>query len=120
VAADSDVETVIKTLLDVGNSHPDIIQVDAGKDTQMGYPAVLFVDFGDSSLNFELRVIIRNLNQRRRVISELNHAINDALIKQGIEIPFNQLDVNLRKPLQIESDSKLPAEASEEENKSSS
>ena len=120
VAADSNVETVIKTLLEVGNSHPDIVQVDAGKDPQMGYPAVLFVNFGDSSLNFELRVIIRNVNQRRRVISELNRAINDALIKQGIEIPFNQLDVNFRKPLQIESDSKLPAEASEEEQKSSS
>jgi small-conductance mechanosensitive channel len=114
VGADSDVETVIKTLLDVGNSHPDVVHIDAKQDPQMGYPCVLFVDFGESSLDFELRVIIRNVNQRRRVISELNHAINDALIKQGIEIPFNTLDVNMRTPLQIESDSKVPPQASDE------
>jgi potassium-dependent mechanosensitive channel len=78
----------------------------------MGYPCV---DFGDSSLDFALRVIIRNINQRRFVTSELNRAINAAMIKQGIEIPFTQLDVNFRKPLQIGSDSKVPPEASDEE-----
>ncbi|MCG6869595.1 MAG: mechanosensitive ion channel, partial [Gammaproteobacteria bacterium] len=115
VAADSDIATVIKTLLDVGNGHPDSVRVDANQDPQMGYPCALFVDFGDSSLDFELRVIIRNINQRRRVISELNRAMNDALIKRGIEIPFNTLDVNMRTPLQIEGDSKVPPEASDEE-----
>jgi small-conductance mechanosensitive channel len=118
VAANSDVETVMKTLIDVGNSHPDSVPVDAKQDPQMGYPCALFVDFGDSSLDFELRVIIRDINQRRRVTSELNRAMNDALMRQGIEIPFTQLDVNFRKPLEIESDSKVPPEASDDERSS--
>jgi small-conductance mechanosensitive channel len=47
-------------------------------------------------------VIIRDINLRRYVTSDLNRAINAAFIEKGIEIPFPQRDVNFRGPLQVE------------------
>jgi small-conductance mechanosensitive channel len=107
VAYGSDVETVIKTLLEVANNNAGVIK----GNPQLPDPYVLFLDFGDSSLDFELRAIIRNINQRPHVTSDMNRAINAAFNKQGIEIPFPQRDVNFRGPLQIERDSRVPPEA---------
>jgi small-conductance mechanosensitive channel len=103
----SDVETVIKTLLEIASNNADVIK----DNPQLPAPHVLFVDFGDSSLDFELRVIIHDINRRRHVTSDINRAINAAFNKLGIEIPFPQRDVNFRGPLQIERDSGLPPEA---------
>jgi potassium efflux system protein len=107
VAYGSDVETVIKTLLEIAGNNADVIK----GNPQLPDPYALFLDFGDSSLDFELRVIIRDINRRRHVTSDINRAINAAFKKQGIEIPFPQRDVNFRGPLQIERDSALPPEA---------
>jgi potassium efflux system protein len=107
VAYGSDVETVIETLLEIANNNEDVIK----GNPKIPDPYVLFLDFGDSSLDFELRAIIRNINRRLRVISDINRAINAAFKKQGIEIPFPQRDVNFRGPLKIERDSRVPPEA---------
>ena len=107
VAYGSDVETVIETLLEIANNNEDVIK---GNPRQPD-PYVLFLGFGDSSLDFELRAVIRNINRRLRVISDINRAINAAFKKQGIEIPFPQRDVNFRGPLHIERDSRVPPEA---------
>jgi small-conductance mechanosensitive channel len=66
----------------------------------------LFLGFGDSSLNFELRAIIPNIDQRLRVISDINFAIDAAFRERDIEIPFPQRDLNFRGPLHIEHDPK--------------
>ncbi len=100
VAYSSDVETVIETLLEVANNNADVIK----GNPQLPDPYVLFLDFGDSSLDFELRVIIRDVNQRRRVTSDINRAINAAFNKQGIEIPFPQRDINFRGALHTVAD----------------
>jgi len=107
VAYGSDVETVIETLLEIANNNEDVIK----GNPPLPDPYVLFLDFGDSSLDFELRAVIRNINQRLRVTSDINRAIDAAFKKQGIEIPFPQRDVNFRGPLQIERDSRVPPEA---------
>ncbi|MGA9573864.1 MAG: mechanosensitive ion channel domain-containing protein [Lysobacterales bacterium] len=106
VAYGSDVETVIKTLVDIANNHAEVIK----GNPQLPDPYVLFLAFGDSSLNFELRVILRDVNRRLYVTSDLNRDINTAFNKLGIEIPFPQRDVNFRVPLQIERDLKTPPE----------
>jgi small-conductance mechanosensitive channel len=118
VAYGSDVETVIAVLLEVANNNADVIkdmnvikQADATEgDPDLAYPCVLFVDFGDSSLDFELRVIIRDINLRRYVTSDLNRAINAAFIDKGIDIPFPQRDVNLRGASLVESGASTSAE----------
>ena len=59
-------------------------------------PVALFKEFGDSSLDFELRVWIADFNEGLRVSSELRVAIDKALAEAGIEIPFPQRDVHVR------------------------
>jgi len=107
VAYGSDVETVIETLLEVANNNTEVIK----GNPKLPDPCALFLDFGDSSLDFELRVIIRDINRRRYVTSDINRAINAAFNKKGIEIPFPQRDVHFRGPLQIERNSRVPPEA---------
>jgi small-conductance mechanosensitive channel len=102
VAYGSDVELVIETLLEIAKKHPSVISGNA----QLPDPYVLFLDFGDSSLDFELRAIIRDVNYRLHVISDLNRAINAAFNNLGIEIPFPQRDLNFRGPLQVQDSSK--------------
>jgi potassium efflux system protein len=57
---------------------------------------VLFRAFGDSSLDFELRCFIRDVDKRLITISDLNLAIDAAFREAGIEIPFPQRDVHFR------------------------
>jgi small-conductance mechanosensitive channel len=60
-------------------------------------PQVRFVEYGDSSINFELLVWIDvRAVPRRRVRSALYFAIFDEFKKAGIEIPFPQRDVHVR------------------------
>ncbi|MCW8923162.1 MAG: mechanosensitive ion channel, partial [Gammaproteobacteria bacterium] len=73
-------------LLDIANNHPMVIKDHA----QLSAPNVLFRNFGESSLDFELRCFIRDIDQRRNVISEFNFAIIAAFRREGIEIPFPQ------------------------------
>jgi len=107
VAYSSDVETVIETLLEVANNNADVIK----GNPQLSDPYALFLDFGDSSLDFELCAFIRDIKWHRHVTSDINRAINAAFNKKGIEIPFPQRDINFRGPLHIERDSGLPPEA---------
>jgi potassium-dependent mechanosensitive channel len=107
VAYDSDIETVIETLLEVANNNAEVIK----GNHILSDPYALFLDFGDSSLDFELCAFIRDIKRHRHVTSDINRAINAAFNKKGIEIPFPQRDVNFRGPLQIERDSGLPPEA---------
>ncbi len=88
VAYGSDVEQVIKILIDCAGEHPEILS-----DPK---PQALFMAFGASSLDFELRVFIADFSDRRRVHSELNLEINSEFDEAGLEIPFPQSDLHLR------------------------
>jgi small-conductance mechanosensitive channel len=60
-------------------------------------PAVRFVEYADSSINFELLVWINvRKTPRRAVRSNLYFVIFEELAKAGIEIPFPQRDVHIR------------------------
>ena len=52
--------------------------------------------FGDSSLDFELRVRILDIKKRYDVLSDLNFEINHQFSKEGIIIPFPQRDIHIR------------------------
>ena len=58
--------------------------------------SVLFVGFGESSLDFEVRVFVPELAKRMPATHELHNAIIKALRQAGIEIPFPQRDLHLR------------------------
>jgi small-conductance mechanosensitive channel len=88
VAYGSDTELVRQTLLGVAHDSPAVIRKNDS--------AVLFEDFGDSSLDFMLMVWIENPQAQRRVASDLRYAIDRAFREAGIEIPFPQRDLHLR------------------------
>jgi len=57
-------------------------------------PNVLWLDFSDSSIDFELRAYIRDADSVT-VHSEIRFAIFDAFKEAGISIPFPQRDVHI-------------------------
>ena len=59
-------------------------------------PYVYFKDFGASSLDFELRCYIIDVDNLLTVSSDLRYAIFKSLKEAGIEIPFPQRDVNFK------------------------
>ncbi|MGB5192415.1 MAG: mechanosensitive ion channel domain-containing protein [Polyangiales bacterium] len=59
-------------------------------------PQVFFLSFGDSSLDFELRVFTRGVNQRFLARHELHMSIDKAFREAGIEIAFPQRDLHVR------------------------
>jgi small-conductance mechanosensitive channel len=59
-------------------------------------PDVLFRNFGDSSLDFRLRVWIDNPQDLVRIQSELRDRIDALFRENGVEIPFPQRDLHLR------------------------
>ncbi|MDB2426119.1 mechanosensitive ion channel, partial [bacterium] len=69
-------------------------------------PTVLFSDFGDNSLAFDLYCYsqIRNLMQLKELQSDLRFSIYELLAQDNITIAFPQRDVHLDtlKPLQVE------------------
>ncbi|MET0104377.1 MAG: mechanosensitive ion channel domain-containing protein, partial [Sedimenticola sp.] len=91
VAYGSDVEKVKEILLDIAHQQPGAIL-----DGSVNMPKVLFLGFGDSALNFELRFIIRNVDEKLQTLSDVNFAIDKAFRENDISIPFPQRDLHLR------------------------
>ena len=58
-------------------------------------PQVLFMGFGDSSLDFEIRVFLRSFEDRVPMRHLIHTEINKTLQAAGISIPFPQRDLNI-------------------------
>ncbi len=59
-------------------------------------PSVYFVGFGDSSLDFEIRAFVGAFDKRLPTLHAIHMAVEQALRKHGIEIPFPQRDLHIR------------------------
>ncbi len=82
VAYGSDTQLVKESLLKVAKENTNVLNRPA--------PTVWFVDFADSSLNFELLFWSKNLWRIEAVKSDLRFQIDEEFRKQNIEIPFPQ------------------------------
>ena len=91
VAYGSDTEKVRDILMTIAEENEDVMKTGSAPK-----PKVLFRSFGDSSLNFELRVFLHSVDSRIGVVSDINFAIDKAFRKENIEIPFPQRDLHVK------------------------
>jgi small-conductance mechanosensitive channel len=78
---------VIDLLVEVAKAHPKVIA-----DPE---PRAYFTDFGDSSLDFKLRVWVEDFNDGYSTRSDIAVAVQEALDEAGIGVPFPQRDLHL-------------------------
>ena len=88
VSYSSDVDQVTEILLKVANSHAKVLKSPP--------PTVIFKDFGDSSLNFSLRIWTDDLWFSDLILSDLRYKIIREFQENGVIIPFPQRDLHLR------------------------
>ncbi|MEO4040790.1 DUF3772 domain-containing protein [Hoeflea sp. CAU 1731] len=88
VAYGSDVEKVRDILMEQAKANQYALSVPE--------PQVIFVGLGDSSLDFEIRLFLREIFTIPHAQSQLLIDIYKALGGAGIEIPFPQRDIHLR------------------------
>ncbi len=92
VSYGSNPEEVRDILLEVSASHPGVLRAPAAD--------VIFTEFGESSLNFDLRVWTSSYITKPKILrSDLNFAIQRKFKERGVEIPFPQRDVHIRSGL---------------------
>jgi small-conductance mechanosensitive channel len=89
VAYGSDTELVRTILDEVASAHPKVVR--------RPKPIVRFVNFGDSSLDFEVLFWSRELIQIEDVKSDLRLEIDRRFRESKVTIPFPQRDVWMRK-----------------------
>ena len=88
VAYGSDISLVMETLIACTKENSKIAETPP--------PQVLFLNFGESSLDFELRVWVLEADHRLVVSSELHQEIDPRFREAKIEIAFPQRDLHLR------------------------
>jgi len=93
VSYDSDLETVLTALREVGGEHREVLT-----NPELD---VLLMSFGDSSWDMRLRVWIDSPKRYYLVRSEINQAIVYKFRERGIEIPYPQQDLHIRSPLPV-------------------
>jgi len=100
VSYGSNPEQVRDVVLQVARANADVLDTPAAD--------VIFTGFGDSALNFELRVWTETRVQNPKVLaSDLYYAMFRAFREHKIEIPFPQRDLHLKSviPLPVKSES---------------
>ncbi|MBT6314660.1 MAG: mechanosensitive ion channel, partial [Alphaproteobacteria bacterium] len=80
VAYSVDTRKVSEMLVEIATAHDEVIS--------MPEPFVLFMGFGASSLDFELRCYTDHNIRSLRIATDLRHTIHERFAESGIEIPF--------------------------------
>ncbi len=88
VAYGSDVDLVVKILKESASEHPEI--------TDTSSINARFLDFGNSSLDFELLFFSKNIFRIENVKSDIRKIINRKFIENNITIPFPQMDLHFK------------------------
>lgn len=112
VSYKEDPRMVKKLLLEVAEANNGVLKRPS--------PDVWFIEFGDSSLNFELAVWTSEYTDRPVVLqSQLNYAISKKFRDNNIEIPYPQRDIHIRsevaKEILLKANAPLEKQDKEEE-----
>jgi potassium efflux system protein len=90
----ADPKKVIELMEAVARAHPLVLQDPA--------PRGLFMGYGDSSINFELRAWTDQFSSWYQIRSDLTIAVFDAVKKEiGVSFPFPQREVRLLRDLEV-------------------
>ncbi|MCF7483570.1 mechanosensitive ion channel [Vibrio sp. J1-1] len=88
VAYDSDIDLVEDLLYRAVEDTPLVLSIPA--------PQVYFLTFGDSSLEFELRLHINSIDDRLPTLHLVNKKINQLFKENNVEIAYPQIDVHMK------------------------
>ncbi|MEP0987145.1 mechanosensitive ion channel family protein [Ekhidna sp.] len=88
VAYGSNVDLVAELLKEAADENPDVVP--------SHQTVVRFIDFGDSSLQFEVLFWSNNQFRIEDVKSKIRFAINRKFIENKVQIPFPQRDLHLK------------------------
>ena len=77
-----------RIVLEIAEKHPLVLEEPAA--------SALMTGFGDSTLNFDLRIFIASRSSYVAVVHELNSAIEREFTAAGLEFAFPQRDLNIR------------------------
>ena len=94
----SPIEKVKDILLKIAYEHEKVLTYDKRQ-----LPLVLFQDFGDNGLHFELHfwIVMDYPFARLKVASEIRFKINEVFKEEGIVVPFPQRDIHFRNPMEL-------------------
>ena len=90
VSYQTDIDQVTQILLDLAGQNKRILE--------NPQPFVIFEDFGDNALNFQLFFALKSSFESNIVKSELRYSIFSAFKKEKIEIPFTQRTISFLNP----------------------
>lgn len=88
VAYGTDVQAVRTVLLDIAKEYKEVLNNPA--------PEVRLLEFGDSSVNFDLMVWTAKPENQKTLRSEINFRIDEVFKQKEIRIPFPQRDLHLQ------------------------
>ncbi|NEQ50373.1 MAG: mechanosensitive ion channel [Leptolyngbya sp. SIO3F4] len=88
VAYSSDIRQVHTAVMEVAGAHPNVLQYPQ--------PRLRFLGFGESSLDFDVLVWMRDPRQQFDLKSDLYYMLEANFRRYSIEIPFPQRDLNIR------------------------
>jgi small-conductance mechanosensitive channel len=89
VAYDTDIDRAKKAIIDVASALDWVLKDPA--------PRVVVRNFGESSIDLQLRVWIQDARQRINTISAVTDNVKAAFDREGIEIPFPKRDIHIVK-----------------------
>jgi len=87
IAYGSDTDAAREIMLNAVKDLPKVLKTPAAN--------VLFMGFGDSSLDFQIRVYLNSFDERVPMTHVIHTEVNKALEAAGIPIPFPQRDLNI-------------------------
>ena len=88
IAYGSDTDRAYQIIKETVEAHPDTLHEPP--------PAVLFLGFGDSALEYTVFAFVNDRAKRLPVLHDLHMSLNKALQAAGIGIPFPQRELHLR------------------------
>lgn len=88
VSYGSDPRRVMEILLEIAQAQENVLKIPE--------PVVAFQGFGESALNFEIRVHLADVLDGLKVRNDLRLTIFERFKEEGIEFPFPQRDLHLK------------------------